>query len=105
MAGPDTPALTDDDCDATLEAAELVAQQAFQWGLSHFPADTDAAMALAMSMLVQAVGHAAAQCTGVTTDESRIKRAASLASGQVAEATISQHGVLMRARAAAQGAG
>jgi hypothetical protein len=99
------PELTDDDCDATLEQAQHVAQQAFQWGLSHFPADTDAAVALAMSMLVQATGHAAAQATGVTTDESRIKRAAALASEQVAEATVSQHGVLMRARAAAQGAG
>lgn len=100
-AGAPIPELSDAQADAVLGRAQDTAQQAFRWAQVHFPHDTDAAMGLAMSMLVQATGHAAAQCIGVTTDAARVATGAALASGQVGEATTSQHNVLMQARRAA----
>jgi len=102
-AGRPIPDLSDDMADTTLDVAQAAAQQAFAWGRQQFPRDPDAAMALAMSMLVQATGHCAAQCIGATTDPARVAAGAALAGEQVTESTTTQHSVLMLARAAAGG--
>lgn len=101
----DAPNLSNDQCDVTLATAQHFAQQAFLWGRRSFPGDPDAAMAVAMAMMVQAVGHCAAQCTGATDDPARVAEAGNIAAEQVRESTASQHRVLMLARAAAQGEG
>jgi hypothetical protein len=100
-AGRPIPELSDGMADETLDMAQRFAADAFRWGRRHFPGDDDAAMALAMSMLVQATGHAAAQCIGVTTETARIGAGAAMAGEQVTESTTTQHAFLMRARAAA----
>jgi len=102
-AGAPIPELSDGMADEVLAVAQGAAQQAFAWARQQFPVDADAAMALAMSMLVQATGHAAAQCIGDTTDAARVAAGAALAGEQVTESTTTQHAVLMMARKAALG--